>query len=189
MDKRIPKVKIVGGKFRGINISFQPSRSLRPTSNKTRETLFNWLMHDIKNSNCLDMFAGTGSLGIEAISRGANSVCFVEKNKKIFNNLSSTLSNLGITDQSKMLNGNSLEICLDREKKDAYDIVFLDPPFGKNIVSNIYRKLVNKDLIHKRTLIYVEVEKNTQIDKDLNEWKLIKHESSSQTRFGLFKMK
>ena len=70
--KRAPYIKIVGGDFKGLKIFFKPSKLTRPTSNKSRETLFNWLMHDIKGSTCLDMFAGTGALGIEALSRGEN---------------------------------------------------------------------------------------------------------------------
>ena len=76
--KRAPYIKIVGGDFKGLKIFFKPSKLTRPTSNKSRETLFNWLMHDIKGSTCLDMFAGTGALGIEALSRGASFVCFIE---------------------------------------------------------------------------------------------------------------
>ena len=77
------QLRIIAGKYKGRRISFKPNSSLRPSTNRSKETLFNWLMVDIEGSICLDMFAGTGSLGIEAISRGAELVVFCEKNSKI----------------------------------------------------------------------------------------------------------
>ena len=71
MKRRVSNVRIVAGKFKGLRIPFKASRYIRPTTNKTKETIFSWLQSEIDNSTCLDMFAGTGSLGLEAISRGA----------------------------------------------------------------------------------------------------------------------
>ena len=71
MPKRQATSRIIAGKFRGTKISFKQSKALRPTESKTKETLFNWLMNDLENKNCLDMFAGTGALGFEALSRGS----------------------------------------------------------------------------------------------------------------------
>ena len=84
MSRRVSNVRIVAGRFKGLKIPFKASKHIRPTTNKTKETIFSWLKNDLKNSNCLDMFAGTGSLGIEAISRGASFVYFIEKNKKMY---------------------------------------------------------------------------------------------------------
>ena len=84
MSKRQATTKIIAGTFKGTKIPFKPSKLLRPTENKTKETLFNWLLNDLNKKICLDMFAGTGSLGIEAISRGAEFVLFVEKDKRLW---------------------------------------------------------------------------------------------------------
>ena len=81
------QLRIIAGKYKGRRITFNPNSSLRPSTNRSKETLFNWLMMNIEGSRCLDMFAGTGSLGIEAISRGAELVVFCEQNKKNFMNL------------------------------------------------------------------------------------------------------
>ena len=83
MRRRVSNVRIVAGKFKGLKIPFKASRYIRPTTNRTKETIFSWLHSEIKNSRCLDMFAGTGSLGLEAISRGASFVYFAEKNRKM----------------------------------------------------------------------------------------------------------
>ena len=110
--KRTPKVRIVGGKFHGSNIPFKFSSRLRPTSNKTREILFNWLMHDVTNAKCLDLFSGTGALGIEAISRGAKSVFFIEEDKMLYKQLHLNLKKLNALSQAKIMNGDALKITL-----------------------------------------------------------------------------
>lgn len=93
MRKRVSNVRIVAGKFKGLKIPFKASRYIRPTTNRTKETIFSWLHNEIKNSRCLDMFAGTGSLGLEAISRGASFVYFAEKIEKCARNSTKLLLN------------------------------------------------------------------------------------------------
>ena len=125
IKKRTPKVRIVGGKFRGSNIPFDFSSRLRPTSNKTREILFNWLMHDVTNANCLDLFSGTGALGIEAISRGAKSVFFIEEDKMLYKQLHLNLKKLNALKQTKIMNGDALKIPLKASNETKYDICLL----------------------------------------------------------------
>tara|TARA_Y100000590_G_scaffold208943_1_gene236731 strand:+ start:3081 stop:3653 length:573 start_codon:yes stop_codon:yes gene_type:complete len=189
IKKRTPKVRIVGGKFRGSNIPFDFSSRLRPTSNKTREILFNWLMHDVTNANCLDLFSGTGALGIEAISRGAKSVFFIEEDKMLYKQLHLNLKKLNALKQTKIMNGDALKIPLKASNETKYDIIFLDPPFKKNILKRTYNKLMEEDLIYKETLIYVEAEKDLQIEKVFEKWKMLKSKITDQTNFGLFKLK
>jgi len=83
MVKRQASTRIIAGKYRGTKLPFKPNKMLRPTESKTKETLFNWLLNDLRDKECLDMFAGTGSLGLEAISRGASNVIFFEKQLKL----------------------------------------------------------------------------------------------------------
>ena len=89
-------VRIVGGSLRGRKINFTEFEGLRPTLDRVRETLFNWLVSDIHNANCLDLYAGSGALGIEAISRGASSVTLVDSNRKVSDNLKQNLKQLSI---------------------------------------------------------------------------------------------
>ena len=109
MRRRVSNVRIVAGKFKGLKIPFKASRFIRPTTNKTKETIFSWLQNEIENSRCLDMFAGTGSLGLEAISRGASFVYFAEKNRKISQELYKTIIKLNIKNQSEILTVDSLK--------------------------------------------------------------------------------
>lgn len=176
------QLRIIAGKYKGRRISFKPNSSLRPSTNRSKETLFNWLMVDIEGSICLDMFAGTGSLGIEAISRGAELVVFCEKNNKNFFDLKKNISNLDCLEKSKLLNIDSL----DEEKEiphGPYDIVFLDPPFRKNLINLALKKLESQALIKADTLIYVEREKKN--DELSDHWKEIKHKIEGEKRYSL----
>tara|TARA_B100000029_G_scaffold136965_1_gene131698 strand:- start:5457 stop:5888 length:432 start_codon:yes stop_codon:yes gene_type:complete len=139
-------------------------------------------MVDIEGSICLDMFAGTGSLGIEAISRGAELVVFCEKNSKNFFDLKKNISNLDCLEKSKLLNIDSL----DEEKEiphGPYDIVFLDPPFRKNLINLALKKLESQALIKADTLIYVEREKKN--DELSDHWKEIKYKIEGEKRYSL----
>jgi len=139
-------------------------------------------MVDIEGSICLDMFAGTGSLGIEAISRGAELVVFCEKNSKNFFDLKKNISNLDCLDKSKLLNIDSL----DEEKEiphGPYDVVFLDPPFRKNLINPALKKLESQALIKADTLIYVEREKKN--DELSDRWEEIKHKIEGEKRYSL----
>ena len=127
IKKRTPKVRIVGGKFRGSNIPFDFSSRLRPTSNKTREILFNWLMHDVTNANCLDLFSGTGALGIEAISRGAKSVFFIEEDKMLYKQLHLNLKKLNA------LNAYTSEILEAPHSRSIYGIESLAKYRGSQV--------------------------------------------------------
>ena len=114
MRKRVSNVRIVAGRFRGLKIPFKASKYIRPTTNRTKETIFSWLTNDIKNSRCLDMFAGTGSLGLEAISRGASFVYFAEKNRKMCEELYKTTIMLNIKNQSEVMADDSLKFPFEK---------------------------------------------------------------------------
>jgi len=129
---------------------------LRPTSGKTRETLFNWLQFDIDGKTILDPFTGSGALGIEAISRGAEKVYFIEKNFKVYNILKSNLKILD-SSQYKLINQDSLAH-LEKENLKPFDIVFLDPPFNQGLLPAILTLISKKKLINSKSKIYVESE-------------------------------
>ena len=129
---------------------------MRPTSGKTRETLFNWLQFDIDGKTILDPFTGSGALGIEAISRGAEKVYFIEKNFKVYNILKSNLKLLD-SSQYKLINQDSL-VHLEKENLKPFDIVFLDPPFNQGLLPSILTLISKKKLINSKSKIYVESE-------------------------------
>ena len=189
MRQRVSNVRVVAGRFKGLKLPFKASERIRPTTNKTKETIFNWLMYNIKGSLCLDMFAGTGALGIEAISRGASFVFFAEKNNKLCEKLSKTITNLNIQDQTEIINVDSLMFPFEKKIKDPLDIVFIDPPFRLNLVKKACALLREKDLISNKSIICTEVEKEKELNEILLEWDLVKSKVAGQTRYCLLKKK
>jgi 16S rRNA (guanine966-N2)-methyltransferase len=120
------RIRIIAGRWRGRFIPVPDSPGLRPTPNRVRETLFNWLAAEIEGVRCLDLFAGTGALGIEALSRGAESVTFVEPSKLLVPPLRAQLENLDAS-------GTVVQTTAERflaETDEQFDVVFADPPFG-----------------------------------------------------------
>ena len=129
---------------------------MRPTSGKTRETLFNWLQFDIARKTVLDPFSGSGALGIEAISRGAKKTFLIEKNFKVYKSLKSNLELIDPT-RFELVNEDSIK-CLKKLEHDAFDYIFLDPPFNQQILPLILNLLYERKLIHSNSQIYIESE-------------------------------
>lgn len=120
-------MRIVGGAWRSRRIRFAPHASLRPTPDRVRETLFNWLGQDLTGFTCLDLFAGSGALGFEAASRGAKHVVMVERDRAAYAALERNKAALE-ADQVELARGDALEFL--RRDRTEYDVIFLDPPFG-----------------------------------------------------------
>ena len=129
---------------------------MRPTSGKTRETLFNWLQFDIAKKTVLDPFSGSGALGIEAISRGAKKTFLIEKNIKVFKSLKLNLELIDPT-RFKLVNEDSIQY-LKKLEHDAFDYIFLDPPFNLQIIPLLLNLLYERKLIHSNSQIYIESE-------------------------------
>ena len=129
---------------------------MRPTSGKTRETLFNWLQFEIAGKTVLDPFSGSGALGIEAISRGAKKAFLIEKNTKVFKSLK---TNLEVIDSNKfeLVNDDSFKY-LKKLEHIAFDYVFLDPPFSQKILPLVLNFLSGSVLLHLNSKIYIESE-------------------------------
>ena len=121
------RVRIVGGAWKSRLIAFPPRQDLRPTPDRVRETLFNWLGQDLTGAACLDLFAGSGALGFEAASRGARRVVMVERDPAIFRALTATRGELK-ADTVDLVRADALEFL--RTDRGVYDVVFLDPPFA-----------------------------------------------------------
>ena len=122
------KIRIIGGSWRGRRVSFPDTPGLRPTPDRVRETLFNWLQPSIVESRCLDLFAGSGALGLEALSRGAREVVFVEKDPLTARALQAELTRLGGHPRARVMELGAARFL--RVPGEPFDVVFLDPPFG-----------------------------------------------------------
>ena len=178
-------VRIIGGTWRRRKILFPRELGLRPTGDRIRETLFNWLQPNIVDANCLDLFAGSGSLGIEAISNGANNCMFVEQNQELNFYLKNNCDDLGITDKSEILR-QSAENFVRRVKDKKFDIIFFDPPFNKNYVSTLVPKIIDR-FSKQGTLIYIE---NRTSDEKYNfdALELIKETVSGESNGKLYRV-
>ena len=147
------QLRIIGGEWRSRRLRFPAIDGLRPTLDRVRETLFNWLQHDIEGARVLDAFAGSGALGFEALSRGAREVIFLEKNPKAAIQLKENLQALG-AGNAQVWAGDAL-VWLD-QNPEPYDLVFLDPPFGKELLQPALDRLT----LLPGALVYVEHESN-----------------------------
>lgn len=184
VNKKKGYIRIISGKWRGQKIPIPKTKKIKPTLNRIKETLFNWLTPNIKNSNCLDCFSGTGALSIEALSRDALSVTLLEKNHKITIHIKKYLKKL------KINNANVIEtdtIKYLKKKGKPYDIIFLDPPFKKKILLIQTAFLLEKNgWLKKNTLIYIETEKKTNMKKLPKNWKIYKKRNNKKIFYYLY---
>ena len=179
-------IQIIAGKYRGKKISFPEIDNIRPTPNRIKETLFNWLMHDIESARCLDAYAGSGSLGLEAFSRGASSVTFIEQNAIAFKHLNDfcktfKANNLHVinTDIIKFITKNcSL-------KTSIFDIVFIDPPFSLPFPHDFIALLQETKMLKQNGLIYVEYKEPITLNPE--HWEQLKLKQTGQVAYALYR--
>jgi 16S rRNA (guanine966-N2)-methyltransferase len=176
MDK--PQVRIIGGLWRGRKLPMLDVSELRPTPDRVRETVFNWLMHDCHDAICLDAFAGTGALGFEALSRGAQQVIFCEKSKKLAEQLIANAARFDCTKQAMILNTDFFVT----QFKQKFDIIFLDPPFRQNLVPLCLE--LAKKISSDSGLIYLEAESELELITDLE---IIKEKQAGKVKYYLLK--
>jgi 16S rRNA (guanine966-N2)-methyltransferase len=151
------KIRIIAGQWRGRKLPVLDKPGLRPTPDRVRETLFNWLTLDLPTSRCLDLFAGTGAVGIEAASRGAPEVVLVEKDRELVDNLNQQVSRLAAS-QIRVIWADALYY-LKNTTPSPFDLIFLDPPFGHNLLPPTCSLLAQSGWLSPKSLIYMEMER------------------------------
>jgi len=175
-------IRLIAGKHRGRKLPVLMAEGLRPTTDRVKETVFNWLMPYIHSANCLDCFAGAGSLGFEALSRGADQVHLIELNKTAAKQLTSNKQLLK-ADNLQVSNTNILDF-LKTQATQHFDIVFIDPPFRQDLVTQTC-KLLENGWLTEQALIYVEMEAEGSQPPPSN-WKLLKEKISGQVAYRLY---
>ena len=178
-------IRITGGNLKGKKIPFDFKTTLRPTSSKLREVLFNWLQFEIKDYQCLDLFAGTGALGIEAISRGAKKTIFIESNKKSYLALKKSISELNLNNQSMLLFKDGLSWIVGNDLSDI-DLILLDPPFNQDYEKKVLEFFHNNQNLKSSCKIYIEFSKFTNIDVP-NSFKISKEKTIGDVKALLLK--
>jgi 16S rRNA (guanine966-N2)-methyltransferase len=132
------KIRIIAGEYRGRRIAVPERPGLRPTPDRVRETLFNWLGQSLAGLSCLDLFAGSGALGFEAASRGAARVVMVEQDRAVFQSLKTTREAIGARQVALVFDDAFAYL---KKSHDRFDVVFLDPPFRQNALPAVFRLL------------------------------------------------
>jgi 16S rRNA (guanine966-N2)-methyltransferase len=181
------QVRIIGGEWRGRRLPVVDLPGLRPSGDRARETLFNWLQPHLRGARCVDLFAGTGVLGLEAYSRGAEEVTLVENVPLAVQTLRATLVKLEVpgakagvhvveTDALKWL-----QAC----EPDSLDIVFVDPPFGSRLETQAMALLVDRELVSMGGLVYIETGRNTPPFHPGLGWEIVKEQTLGEVRMLL----
>ncbi|ATW42463.1 16S rRNA (guanine(966)-N(2))-methyltransferase RsmD [Glaesserella parasuis] len=173
------EVRVIAGLWRGRKLPVLNAEGLRPTTDRVKETLFNWLMMDIAGSRCLDCFAGSGSLGIEALSRQAQAVVFLEKFADAANQLKKNLVSLK-AENGKVIQTDTLQFLAQKNSEMPFDLVFVDPPFHQGFVPQVLTALEQNGWLAENALIYVETEKNHSPLVLPEHWQVIKEKTAGQ---------
>lgn len=183
-EKAAGKLRIIGGSLRGSKLAVADLEGLRPTPDRVRETLFNWLAPFIDGARCLDLFAGTGALGIEALSRGASRVDFIERDAQLAQTLRDNLARLK-QESTRVRHADALA-ALGEKPERPYDIVFVDPPFALNLWDSAARLLESGEWLAPHALIYIESPVEQALDLP-PAWQLHREGRAGAVRYALYR--
>jgi 16S rRNA (guanine966-N2)-methyltransferase len=182
--KNCNQVRIIGGQFRGRKINFADLPGLRPTPDRVRETLFNWLAPVITSAYCLDLFCGSGALGFEALSRGARHVTFVDREAEVVSTIKKQLALFAITHASVY---QAQVPQLLSSPTEPYNVIFLDPPFGQNLIDTAGKWLEQQSWLAENALIYVEAEIDLSPLPVPQAWEVLRHKTAGKVAYYLLK--
>ncbi len=178
------QLRIIAGLWRGRKLSFPDVDGLRPTGDRIRETLFNWLAPEIQGARCLDLFAGSGALGIEALSRGAEVSVLVERDTKAAAHLKANLETLK-AEQGRVISADALGF-LQKGNTDApYHIIFIDPPFQLNLWQGVIEALEAGNWLADNATIYIESGRDDEYQPPIN-WQLHRDKHAGAVSYRLF---
>lgn len=175
-------IRIIAGQFRGRKIHFPDIEGLRPTPDRVRETLFNWLAPVISDANCLDLFAGSGALGFEAISRDAQHVIMIEASFDVTQQLYAN---------RELLKCENLDIIQQealkylKETNEKFDIIFLDPPFQSNLLAKSMELIATRQLLNTDGYLYLEMDKSQKLIDLPASFKILKEKIAGQVKYIL----
>lgn len=182
-DKFPGRVRIIGGQLRGRFIELPLQHNIRPTTNINRESVFNWLGNHIVAANCLDVFAGSGALGVEALSRGASTVTFIDSDPIVLKNIAAHLKKFFKTDDidacAKFIHLSIPTAMMPAFAGTAYDVIFVDPPFYHGLAPLTLGWLAQQHLVKNDSLVFLEVEASAPLTLLEPSWHIIKQKLRS----------
>ncbi|WP_200551334.1 16S rRNA (guanine(966)-N(2))-methyltransferase [Kosakonia sp. LAM2021] len=177
------QIRIIGGQWRGRKLPVPDSPGLRPTTDRVRETLFNWLAPSMVDAHCLDCFAGSGALGLEALSRYAASATLLEMERSVAQQLQQNLATLKAAN-AKVVNTNTLTFLAN--PGTPHNIAFIDPPFRKGMLEDTVRLLENNGWLADDALVYIESEVENGLPPVPTHWQLHREKVAGQVAYRLY---
>ncbi|UGA54717.1 16S rRNA (guanine(966)-N(2))-methyltransferase RsmD [Vibrio sp. VB16] len=185
VQKKQPEgsIRIIAGLWRGRKLPVFNAEGLRPTADRVKETLFNWIAQDVPHAKCLDLFAGSGGLGFEAASRQAKQVVMLELNVQAHKQLSQNITTL----KTNSIEAINLDCLSYLEKQGTpFDIVFIDPPFRKGLLEKSLKLLEENNWLAENAMIYIETEKELTLTGVPDNWSLYREKKAGQVSYRLF---
>ncbi len=180
------RVRIIGGEHKGRRLDFATVKGLRPTADRVRETLFNWLQSELAGSRCLDLFAGSGALGLEALSRGAGFVLLCDQARVVVERLRANLETLDTGKRGEVLLRDARKL-LASAPEQSFDIVFLDPPFAAGLLGGTAHALEGHSWLSDEAWIYLEQDASHPWPELPANWQLHREGRAGQAAFRLMR--
>jgi 16S rRNA (guanine(966)-N(2))-methyltransferase RsmD len=175
-------MRIISGTSKGRKLVTPRSQSLRPTSDRVKESMFNILQDDIVGKVVLDLFAGTGNLGIEALSRGAKKTIFVEKGRQALRLIQRNLTQFGLEERSEILPKDANRaIGILKQKGESFDLILMDPPYEKGLIQRTLMKLNSYPIYHKDSILVIEHDRREPLSTVMDGWNLIRQRRIGDT--------
>lgn len=178
-------LRVISGTAKGHKLKTPKGNSTRPTTDRVKESLFNIIAPYIPKSRVLDLFAGTGSLGIEALSRGAETAIFIDKSQECFGIIKNNLVHTKFMEQAEVFTGDSV-LMLDRLTGKKFDIIFLDPPYSKGLIDEALINIIKNGLIHKDTVIIAERDAKDDILDEIGSLKRVRDQKYGDTVLSFY---
>ncbi len=179
------QVRIIGGQHRGRQLIFPDLPGLRPTGDRVRETLFNWLQPMLPGARCLDLFAGSGALGLEAASRGAGEVVLLDQSLQVVRQLQKHIVDLKL-DQVTAVQVDALGWLQAPPLNLSFDVVFIDPPFSDGLLEPGVQLLASSGLLAENARVYLEMDVLESLPFFPPEWQLLREKKAGQVAYYLF---
>ena len=181
------KVRIIGGQWRSRKIPFPVVSGLRPTADRIRETMFNWLQEEVAGQTCLDLFAGSGACGLEALSRGAKRVVFIENNRLAYDSIGSNINLLQAVGAERLY--IDVEDWLNRQStqyQNCFGVVFIDPPFAMNLAASVCHLLEQQNILKGAAKIVIESDRILLENELPDSWKQLKGRKTGLVYYYLY---
>lgn len=181
--KHANQLRIIGGEWRSRKLFFPDAPDLRPTPDRVRETIFNWVMPYIQGAHCLDLFAGSGALGLEALSRGARATVFVDQHCGVIQSLQNNLQLLAAQQRATVVQSDAIGFL--QRPAEPFDLVFLDPPYQSGLMVQCIDLLEANHWLTNNALIYLEMARQTPLPELPVSWKVLKEKTAGDVAYYL----